>query len=279
MATTASNDAATASRVSLSPPVRVKRVRWDIEEEGQQTRRVNQQAGGAAAAAPQQEQPQHREEKSLETLLLDDLGSNNVHVLQETLSQLCKLLSDARNAGEHELKKRQAEFLQLGGHAAVIRVMKNHLQNEWIQRNGIGILAIVCYRNQEMKSAVGKARGIQAIVEGMRAHPLARNLITYGIVALCNLSNGNEANATLLVNGLEAMPFIIERMSYFSGDETLTARACYLLDGLCLFAPLRKPILSANAGPALFTAIQTYEGSGTLQKHARAAVSILVTSP
>ena len=180
---------------------------------------------------------------------------------------------------EH-LNKRQEEFIQLGGHAAVVRVMNAHLHHSQIQENGIGVIANLCSHNTRAKEAVGKVRGIQAVVEAMKAHPLERGVIHNGMVALLNLSASNEANAILLVTRLEAVPFIVDRANHFSGDEPLTEWYCKLMVVLSQFPPLRKSILfRAKAAPVLAVAITNYEHNNQIQEHARQALTNLMSQP
>ena len=265
----------TASRVPVlvSPPlVRVKRERSEDEEEDDEARRVNQRTG--EVSAPHQQQ----EEKSMETLILDDLYNADEEVLTRALESIGNLLR-LKNGEEGGVRTmRQEEFLQLGGHAAIVRVMNANLPSALIQKNGACILLSFCLYNDRAREAVGKVRGIQAVVEAMKAHSLERGVIHNGIGALINFTAANEVNATLLVTKLKAVPFIVERANHFSGDEMVTTAFVGLIKVLTGFAPLRKAILAANAGPALFNAINNFEGNNQLQSMSRKAITNLVKS-
>lgn len=264
----------TASRVSLSPPARgVKRERTD--DDGDQARRVNQRTGGVEAVAPE------HQETSMETLVLDDLNSADEDFLADTLYKLRVLLRRKNGELRGNLSTRQAEFIQLGGHATVVRVMNAHIECMTIQEDGAGVLANLCScSNISAGETVGKVRGIQAVVQAMKAHPLERNVIHNGIVALLNLSSASEVNATLLVTKLEAMPFIVERANDFLGDEALTKFYCCLLDILCLFIPLRNCLLyNAKAAPVLAMAMTNYRDNASIQKNARTSLRNLIQQP
>lgn len=158
--------------------------------------------------------------------------------------------------------------------------MKCLLQCPTIQQFGAGVLANVSLQTQEVQSAVaGKVRGIQAALEGMRAHPLQGQVLHFSVAALWNLTWNHEENATALITKLEDMPFIIERANHFSGHRQLTEKTCGLLDALCQFAPLRKPILSAKATTTLAVSIDNHEGSNKIQEYARGAMTNLLKRP
>jgi hypothetical protein len=267
----------TSSRVSLSPTAArgVKRERTD--HDGDQARRVNQRTGKEAAAPEQHKE----EEKSMETLVLDDLNSADEDFLADTLYKLLVLLRRKNGELLGNLSRRQAEFIQLGGHATVVRVMNAHRECITIQENGAGVLANLCsYSNISAVETVGKVRGIQAVVEAMKAHPLERDVIHKGIVALLNLSSGNEVNATLLVTKLEAMPFIVKRANDFLGDEAMTKSYCCLLDSLSKFILLRNSLLyNAKAAPVLALAMTNYRDNASIQKSTRTALRNLIQQP
>lgn len=275
MAPKRSKKAESVRPVTPHSSLSIKRERLDDEE---QTRRVAQRTGDAAAAAPQQQPQQQRAEKSMETLVLDDLNSNDETVLKTALGDIQQLFYRLKNLPEGGAKMQ--EFLVLGGYATVTRVMKCHLQCPTIQQFGSGVLANASHENLAARTAVGKVRGVQAIVGGMRAHPSTRNtVIAVGIKALWNLTWNHKANATLLVLDIGAMPFVIERMNHFQGDENVTELSCCLLKNLCQFAQLRKSIVAAKAASALSMAIENHENNNEIQEAARGAMTNLMKRP
>lgn len=89
-----------------------------------------------------------------------------------------------------------------------------------IQQRSAGALASVSLQAPEAQSAAGKAQGLQPIVEGARAHLLQGEALHFGIAALLSLTWSHEESATALITKLEAMPFIVERASYFFVDSS-----------------------------------------------------------
>jgi len=247
-------DAAAANAVS--PASGVKRERSGDEE---QTRHVSPRT---------QEENDDEVESVLEKILLRTLRSDDDAVLANAVEELYYEMIDGT------LAAKQKEFYQLGGHATTVRVMNERLASKSIQDYGIAVLRKACDKNDELKNAIARVKGIQAILEAMEKHE--RVLVWEGFGALWNLVVENEGNAELLVKKLDAMPFLVKMMNSYISDKDITERACGLLEALCGFKNLKKQIVSAKAKTALATAMDKHEEHAEIQEHAGAAMKLLL---
>jgi hypothetical protein len=91
--------------------------------------------------------------------LILDLWSDDRNVIQKSLTDL---------ADEDD---GQDEIVQLGGHMAIVQVLKKNLEDVLIQEEGIEALGNFGYATLG-KVLVGDIGGVEVILTGMRQHPV-----------------------------------------------------------------------------------------------------------
>lgn len=172
MASTPSGEASIPRRVTPISWASIKRERSDEEEET--TRCVSPRTDDTDVF-------------SMNELVLKYLQSNDQVVLYTTLEAIADLLYDGEKV-ENRTEIRE-EFFQLGGHASVVPVMKNHLECSRVQVQGISILMNGACMHKSLKEAIGRVGGIQAVLAAMRGHPNNEDISFSGLRAIKNLAN------------------------------------------------------------------------------------------
>jgi hypothetical protein len=248
------------SMKTVSPPP-VKRKRSDDEEPA---RRVAQRIEPAEKLS---------EEEPMVKIVLEDLWSKDERTLEEAMEWLAKSLRDKDDA---RLAEKQKAFIQIGGHLAVSRAMKEHIDNELVQLCGVLVLGNATYMNSSSQSPVAKVEGIHATIAAMEKFPQERFVIYAGFLALCSITCGHETNADLLVKKIHAIPFLVERMAEFKHDEDVMLSACGMLNYACRFHQLREMIVDAKGISALASALESHRDNHDIQEIARAAMKLLM---
>lgn len=119
-------------------------------------------------------------EEKLVKMILDDLRSDDEAELEKALGRIILYVSRG------EMAKKQNLFFIVGGHQAVVRVMKDHEDSKTIQDRGIRVLMNATYKNAVLKGAVAKVEGIQVVLSAMKRFDSDRELIWRGFQALVN---------------------------------------------------------------------------------------------
>ena len=231
---------------TVSPP-HIKRERSEDEEP---IRRVTQRTETT------QEEVEENAEAMMIKMVLEDLRSNDERTLEQALGQIGEYLYDEDKEKANE--KGQA-FCQVGGHLAVVWVMKEQPSCKILQINGLWVLMNSMYENALARTAVAKVEGIQAILTAMKRFPSDPSIMENGFGALGNIVHENEANANLLVTKLGGIPFLIKQMKNFQTDADVTSYASDFMESISFFEHLRKPIVDAKAITVLASIYDHYE--------------------
>ena len=210
------------------------------------------------------------------------------------MERLWKSLYDENDA------ENQKTFFQVGGHLAVVSVMKERLHCRMIQIRGICVLQNATKKNTCDKSNVAKVGGIHVILAAVEKFPLDKSVVHYGFWVLCSLVYGNDANADLLVMDIGGVPFLMERMAVlkanadllvtkiraipflmeimaeFKHDQDIMLRACELVRNLAAFEELREAIVDAKALTALCAAIESQKNNPLIQNVVRQTMKLLL---
>ena len=258
--------ATAGSDLSQLPPSR-KRAR---SEDERNTRGVVQHT---EATQETEEEMEVNSEAMMIKTVMNDMWNNNERTRDLALKRIAKYLLDKDNS---KMAKKQEAFIQVGGHAFTVIVMKEHPHCKSLQRHGLWVLINLTYRNASARAAVAKVEGIQAILTAMKRFSSDQNVISNGFGALSEVIIENEGNANILVTELGGIPFLIERMEEFRDVADVIKCACALLMSLSDFEHLRKMIVDAKAITALAHAIDSHEDEPHIQWYARKAIKKLV---
>jgi hypothetical protein len=196
-------------------------------------------------------------------IVLEDLRSNNERTLEQAMDRLKKYLLYEEDANRAE---KQEAFVQVGGHAFIVRVMKEHPNSKILQFQCIQVLVVTMYKNASTQTAVAKVEGIQAILAAMKRFPSVQAVIHIGFGALSNIIHTHETNANVLVTKRGGIPLLIKRMKEFQADVNVTEVACIVLKHLSGYMQVRKPIVDAKAVTALGYAIEGHGDNPKIQK-------------
>lgn len=213
--------------------------------------------------------------ESMVDILTNDLWSDDVVVLRKAMTNLKATLFDE---DDKISKESQKEFFQLGGHATVVRLMKEHLACKLVQYYSLLVLANAVYMTSDScRIVLGKVKGIEAIVAAMKRYPLDAGIQLRGLLCLHNMMN--EANAHVLVTTLNKSAFIVQRMKAFMGrgDDNVVQAACILLKSLSRFEVLRKHLVKAKAVTALGAIFESDKFSVETKRSAHEALNLLTS--
>lgn len=212
---------------------------------------------------------------SIKKLIHQDLRSTDEGTLKVAVKQLSLVFKSETTASEARCQNIQKEFSLLGGHNAIVTLMNTYPYWRDIQYYSLGILQRASFKNTQLKAAIGGAGGVQAVLRAMTLFYSDEKLQYIGLKALLNLCS-LEANATLLVIYLNALPFIFERMNRFAANEKIIFRCCLLLHNLSLHEQLRQRLFRSGAVLTLYSAALRHEKNEQIREHARTAVSLIM---
>lgn len=202
----------------------IKREQSDDGEES--TRRVSQRTD---------ENQEDAVTRSMKQLVLEDLQSDDVKVIEKVLEQLRK----AMRSGNEGIQ----EFFFLGGQSSVIAVMRKHQNCHAILMECFNVVTDATCMSEDLQNAFRKVGGIEAVLAAMEKFPNDRNIQFSGLLSLANLCCHNEANAKTLVTDLNGVSAILKSMHIFSNDEDVASAGCLALRNLCCHkVNLIKPI-------------------------------------
>jgi len=160
----------TATGWTVSPPTRVKRERVDNDEP---MRRVSRRM---------EEANDEESKRTMKQIVLDDLRIDDEEATYEALEQLCDIMYCEEE--EEKIRETQREFFLLGGHQAVVRVMKENMDSKKIQHNGIAVLVNATYENKKLRTAISYICGIEAVLAAMEWFDWDEDIQKQGLQAL-----------------------------------------------------------------------------------------------
>jgi len=127
------------------------------------------------------EQGEVKKKRTLEELVTIDLRCDNERAVEEALKQLRAIFHES---DDRRLEKKQSEFFSLGSHATVIQAMIDHPDHKVIQNFGLRVLMSAMHRNNEMKRAVVKVKGMHVVIATMKQFPSYQDIQFFGLKAL-----------------------------------------------------------------------------------------------
>jgi hypothetical protein len=207
-------------------------------------------------------------------IVIYDLLSNDEGILEQAMYRLGENVYDV---DDEKMVEKTKAFFQIGGHLAIVSVLKKHPNCKTLQEIGIMVLRNATYQNTtEYRSAVAKIEGIQTIIAAMRKFRSNKRVSREGFSALCNIVYEHEANADLLVTELEGIPFLIEQMTKYRDYPDVMRDACAFLWNLSIFEQLRDPLVGGKAVTALGSAFERHKDNPDIRKFARETTALLM---
>lgn len=153
--------------------------------------------------------------------------------------------------------------------------MQKRPDNKLLQHSGILVLLHASYRNEVIRRSIGKVEGIQAILRAMKNFSDERDVQYQGLQTLVSMMS-EKPNAELMVQRLVGIPFILDKMEQYSGDDDILRWSCELIKRLCRFNRLRSSIFEANTVDSLANVLKTHKDNEKIQKAAREAMKLLL---
>jgi hypothetical protein len=206
------------------------------------------------------------DEKAMVKIVAKILLSDDEGILEQALKRLGKYLVGINDAGSTE---KQKAFSRVGGHFAIVMVLKRYPDCRGLQICGIGVLANALNKDASLRTVVAELGGIQTILAAMRRFPSHYWVIRNGFAALCNIVSDHATNADLLVTKIGQVPFLLERMKEFQAEADVMQSACYLMWNLSHFEQLRRPIADAQAATALAAVFDRHRSTPAIRQAAR----------
>lgn len=208
-------------------------------------------------------------------LVLENLWSNDVTTLQQAMKRLGAYLY--RPGSDHAMfAETQKVFFQLGGHLAVLRVMKQHSNHKMLQISSLGLLWNVVGDNPKYQTSIAMAKGMQATLAAMKRFPYDKFIVHLGLGALYGITCNHGANTDLLVRRIGGIPFLLEQMTAFKENQHIILRGCQMLQNFCRCRMLRIFMLEARAVTALAAAIDGHKDNRHIQQAARSTMKGLL---
>jgi hypothetical protein len=210
--------------------------------------------------------------RSVKQIVVEDLRSDDEGTLVRALCDLWLVHLDYER---DDIQEMQGEFFNHGGHLAVSWIMEKHPDCRRIQRYGIGAVLRASYRNIKNKEFLGKTRAIHVVYAAMQRFPQDTSIIRNGFKAINNLTYQCESNSEILVEELDALPFLVKQMSSKVNDVKSIKLACAMLRNISKFPQFRPRVIRAKAVSALGRAVENHEIDDQIQAVSKQALTLL----
>lgn len=211
-------------------------------------------------------------------IVMNELQNDNVNIIVPSLNKIYVYM---REAGMGTRKEKALSFFRVGGHAAILRLMKQHSSSEDIQTQAVAILVCMTMsKDVEIRKGLLMMKGVDALCEILRKFPLHSSIQCNGIGALCNLTIGCASTAEHIVTKLGAVSLVVGAMSQFPCDGVLVQNCCKLLWSLCDSCKDRRNVLdairNAKAMSAVAAALENHGERQNLQEYGKGALKALL---
>jgi hypothetical protein len=209
--------------------------------------------------------------RSVQKIIVEDLRSEDEGTLVTALKELRFVHLDYRR-DDLDLKTAVEEFMYCGGHHAVSWIMEKHPDCKEIQAHGINVFTRATYLDStnvakldstNVAKQLGNTRALHVVYAAMQRFPEDTNILRKGFGALCNLTWNVEANCKILVEELDALPFLVERMeSPIVSNADVAQNCCGMLHNISEFPQMRRRMIKAKTISALSHAVENQEENG-----------------
>jgi hypothetical protein len=211
--------------------------------------------------------------RSVKQIIVEDLRSDDEGTLVKALDDLWSVHLDP---DRDDIQEMQDEFIDCGGHLAVSWIMEKHPDCKEIQRYGICVVGRAAWEDtKNIRMLFGKTKCIHAIYSTMQRFQQDTDILRTGFGALHCLTFEEEPNCKILVEELDALPFLVERMSSTVNGVTGILWACAILRNISKFPQLRPRVIRAKVVSALGHAMENHETNEIIQEYSKQALKLL----
>jgi hypothetical protein len=196
---------------------------------------------------------------ALPKLLLIDVWShdrNRVLEALENIGAMCRS-SDDDPIREQVAEKNRKIVIEVGGHLALVSIMRKWSDNREIQGEACFVLGAAGMDTGFSMSAVGVG-ALEAVLMAMTNFPDSEVVQLYGCGALLVISVDNKKTATYLVTELNALSTIIAAMQRFPDSTDIEDLACQIFLALSEWDELKVTVVKSGGIRALGAVIERY---------------------
>jgi hypothetical protein len=217
--------------------------------------------------------------RSMQKIIVEDLRSEDEGTLVKALDDLGSVHLDT-DRDDLDLKTAVEEFIYCGGNLAVSWIMEKHPDCKEIQRNGMEVFIGAAYLDStNVEKQLGNTRALHVVYAAIQRFPEDTIILSKGFGALNNLTCDCESNCKILVDELDALPFLVERMeSPLVSNADVAQNCCGMLHSISEFPQMRRRMIKAKALSALSHAVENHEENVDIQEWANEALLALLSS-
>jgi hypothetical protein len=198
--------------------------------------------------------------------LISDLWSDDRNVIENALTGLADLC--------HHDDDDEREICRLGGHMAVVQVLKKHMDHVLIQEEGIRALWNFTYPTLA-KVLVGDIGGVEVILTGMKRYPEYEFVQRAGCGAIANLLWETKLNAESF-EASDGIAQVIAAMKNHPDNEDVQVNGCGALFNMCEWAEYRPLIFAAGGAVTIATVMEKYSNNPRVREASQNAMQTLV---
>jgi hypothetical protein len=183
------------------------------------------------------------------------------------LTDLCYETNDLRGTNKRETRR-------LGGHVAVVQVVKKHVDDPLIQEEGIRALSNFTH-SALAKVLVGDIGGVEVVLAGMKRHPQAENVQWVGCGAIANMLHETKRDAAR-VEESDGIAQAIAAMKAHPEDEDVQFHGCGALEIVCEWAECRPLIFAAGGAVTIATVMEKFSDNPRVRRFSQDAMQASV---
>ena len=175
------------------------------------------------------------------------------------------------------------QVVDIGGAAATLSVMQKNPLDKDIQSVGMAKLSEFLKEywdcvTVEVYNTLIRSKVIESTVTAMKQCRLDKELVCHGMTILTKLSqNGQKTGATIVVNKLDAVSFLVDVMTESHDDKDITTMGFHLLQGLAKIKKLRGKLIASGAMRGIVIVFES-KLDGGIKRQAKEIMYILMYS-
>lgn len=193
-------------------------------------------------------------------LLLTDIWSEDASVVLhalEIIGELCRCVDDDNPNQVRDAITNRKLVRQVGGHLALVLVMRKWRHSSVIQAEGCFVLGSAAMDN-DFTSAAVEVGAIDAVLGAMRLHPHEEVVQLYGCGALLVISLESLATAKHLVLELKALDTLTAALYNFPNSSDIEDLTCQIFLSLSEYPQMKGPLIKAGAIRAIGSVFERY---------------------
>jgi hypothetical protein len=179
--------------------------------------------------------------RTVRQIIVENLRSDDETTLVKALKDLWSVHLDT-DRDDLDLKTAVKDFIYCGGHLAVSWIMEKHPDCKEIQMHGMDVFlgAASLVDSTNIAKQLGNTRALHGVYAAMQRFPEDERIIIFGFRALMNLTCECESNCKILVEELDALPFLVERMESLASTAAVAQLCCGMLHNISEFPQMRR---------------------------------------